>query len=227
MRTQLRFLAVGLAVLLLAVMIAPAVAQDEVPGPGEGAPIYEPNFGGDPTNLNPLLISDGSSQDVADRLFPWFVQLDPATAAIIPGVRGSLATGWDVSEDGRVYTFHLRDDWAWSDGTPITSADVKYAFDAIESGEIETPLTIVADSIASVETPDERTVVITYEAADCTALNVARNLPVIPAHVFTELFGTDYAAMNDAEWNLNPTVTAGEFVFSNFPPRGQANLFSC
>lgn len=50
-----------LAVLLLVVF--PAAARNENPGPGEGGPIIELNFGGDIANLNPILINDGVSAD--------------------------------------------------------------------------------------------------------------------------------------------------------------------
>ncbi len=44
------------------------------------------------------------------------------------GVVPSLAKSWDVSDDGRVYTFHLRDDVTFSNGSPLTSSDVLYSF---------------------------------------------------------------------------------------------------
>ena len=43
---------------------------------------------------------------------------------ILPG----MATDWEVSEDGKTYTFTLREDAAWSDGTPVTAGDFVFAF---------------------------------------------------------------------------------------------------
>jgi oligopeptide transport system substrate-binding protein len=40
----------------------------------------------------------------------------------------ALARSWDVSDDGRRYTFHLRQGWTWSDGHPLTAADFEYAW---------------------------------------------------------------------------------------------------
>ncbi|RKW05225.1 MAG: peptide ABC transporter substrate-binding protein, partial [Cardiobacterium sp.] len=48
---------------------------------------------------------------------------EDAGAHLIPGV----AEKWDVSEDGKTYTFHLRDN-TWSDGTPVTAGDFVYAW---------------------------------------------------------------------------------------------------
>ena len=40
-------------------------------------------------------------------------------------VYASLAHGWEISDEGRTYTFHLRDGLRFSDGTPLTAADVR------------------------------------------------------------------------------------------------------
>jgi peptide/nickel transport system substrate-binding protein len=217
-----RFAGLFVLMLLLALVI-PASAQEAL-GPGEGGPIIYPNFGGDPTTLNPLLSNDGGSRAVIARMFPAFIGIDPFTGAFVPGAAGAIASDWTISEDGRTYTFTIRDDWSWSDGTPFTSADIKYAYDAIVSGQIDTPLASAVVTVESVEAPDPQTVVITFVAPTCTAINVASSIPPIPSHVFTELFGTDYAQINDSEWNLAPTVTANAFDFSNFRPGEQITL---
>jgi ABC-type transport system substrate-binding protein len=104
----------GMVVLLLAALALPIAAQDQPLGPGEGAPIVWPNFGGDPTNFNPLLINDASSQDVAVYLWPGFVGLDPQTGEIIPHAPFTIVDNWTVSDDGTTYTFKLRDDYKWT-----------------------------------------------------------------------------------------------------------------
>lgn len=208
---------------LLLVLVIPAAAQDAL-GPGEGGAIITPAFGGDPTTLNPLLSQDGTSNDVIARIFPAFIGIDPFTGAFVPDARGAIAESWSVSDDGLVYTFTLRSDWAWSDGTPITSADVKYAYDAIVSGLIETPITL--PGVVSVEAPDPQTVVITFEENSCTAINVASNIPPVPAHIFEAEIGTDFAAMADSEFNLNPSVTADAFAFANLRPGEQVTLIA-
>ena len=43
-------------------------------------------------------------------------------------ITGDLAESWETSQDGKTWTFHLRDGIRWSDGTPITAADFVYAF---------------------------------------------------------------------------------------------------
>jgi len=90
------------------------------------------NLGTEPPTLDPALATDTTSVDLDENLFVGLTKFDPDTAEVIP----NLATDWDVSEDGTVYTFHLRDDiqWVKYDPTtgeteamrPVTAYDVEY-----------------------------------------------------------------------------------------------------
>ena len=51
----------------------------------------------------------------------------------------ALAQSWDTSEDGLTWTYHLRPDLKWSDGQPLTSADVVYTFNRVINGKYERP----------------------------------------------------------------------------------------
>ncbi|MCA9100321.1 MAG: peptide ABC transporter substrate-binding protein [Planctomycetales bacterium] len=57
---------------------------------------------------------------ISEGLLGW----DPETLAPVPGV----AASYDVSDDKKTYTFHLRDDAAWSNGEPVTADDFSYSF---------------------------------------------------------------------------------------------------
>ena len=57
-------------------------------------------------------------------MFEGLLRLDPKTAAPIPG----MAERWEISPDGRIYTFHLRTNLVWSTGEPITADDVVYSW---------------------------------------------------------------------------------------------------
>jgi len=203
-----RLLMAGTAAILALLLVVPAVAQD-TPAPGEGGIIIEGNFGGDPQNLNPIIGNDTASLRIYNFLFPTFVGIDPATATFAKDRPDALVTDWTVSDDGKTYTFKLRDDWKWNDGTPITSADYLYSWNALSSGKVDTALAALTDIIEKVETPDATTVVVTFKNADCTALSNA-SLPVVPSHVLP----TDFSTLADSDFNLNPTVSSGPFNFS-------------
>lgn len=78
---------------------------------------------GEPASLDPHKISGTWENDVVGDLFEGLVT-EAADGERIPGV----AESWEISEDGRTYTFRLREDAEWSDGTPVTAGDFVFAF---------------------------------------------------------------------------------------------------
>lgn len=79
---------------------------------------------GRPQYLNPLLSHENPvDSHLADLVFDGLVRYGPDG-----GPLPALASGWDVSDDGRTFTFDLRDDARWHDGRPVTTADVAFTF---------------------------------------------------------------------------------------------------
>jgi oligopeptide transport system substrate-binding protein len=79
--------------------------------------------GGDPGTLDP----HKASGDWENRVIGDYIEgllTEDAGADAIPG----QAESWEISEDGTVYTFHLRDGIQWTDGTPVTAGDFVYGF---------------------------------------------------------------------------------------------------
>jgi oligopeptide transport system substrate-binding protein len=81
------------------------------------------NNGSEPEWLDPNKCSDGTGGEIIWNTFAGLVQAHPATLEPLP----EIATRWDVSPDGRTYTFHLRPS-EWSDGTPLTAHDFVFSF---------------------------------------------------------------------------------------------------
>jgi len=87
-------------------------------------------FGTEPPTIDPALTEDTTSVWLVEQMFLALTDYDDDTLEVVP----ELATSWDVSEDGTVYTFHLRDDAKWvrlRGGTfeeigPVTAHDVVY-----------------------------------------------------------------------------------------------------
>ena len=203
-----------LVVVMLFVGALPAMAQG-----GTGGIIIEGNFGSDPTPFNPLLCTDTACDRIYQFLIPDIIGVDPSTGQFAPFgdnpmVRNALTTSWEISDDGTVYTLHLRDDLKWSDGEPVTAHDYAFAWQAVVSGQTDTNLGYLMDSIASIEAVDDTTVVVTFYTPGCSAFNDMGSLDPIPAHLFSD----DFSLFNDNPWNLNPTVTSGPFVFGQFRP---------
>ena len=77
----------------------------------------------EPPSLNPQLMEDAVSARVVYDLFTGLVDFDQ-TASPMPG----MAKSWDISPDGKTYTFHLRDNLKFSDGSPILAKDFVYSW---------------------------------------------------------------------------------------------------
>ena len=116
------------------------------------------------------------------------------------GVRPNVAKGWDVSDDGTTYTFHLREGMKWSDGEPFTANDVVWWYDNVILNEEIT--TAVPSWLRSGEAPatvtmaDDYTVVVTYpEANGLLPLRLAAPagppMTSYPAH-YMEQFHVDF-----------------------------------
>jgi peptide/nickel transport system substrate-binding protein len=79
----------------------------------------------DPVVLDGILVSDGESLRAIDQMFEGLVTLEPGGTEVIP----NLATEWTTSEDGRDWTFTLREGVTFHDGTDFNADAVCYNFD--------------------------------------------------------------------------------------------------
>lgn len=82
--------------------------------------------GSDPTTLDPQRMSWMPDLRIARLLYEPLVKHDVLTTAFefVPGV----AESWDVSDDGRTYTFHLRNNAKWSNGEPVRAQDFVFSW---------------------------------------------------------------------------------------------------
>ncbi len=225
-----------LLVLLLWIAL-PLSAQDadEAPGPGLGGIVIESSTAGDPATFNPLIGSDTASSAVYGWLYPAIIGVSPFTGLEEPNLAGAMASGWEYDETGTVLTVHLRDDIAWNDGTPVTSADYLWAVEATRSGEIDSPRSGIFETMAdgtpaggkivSIEAPDDYTVVITFNEADCISFSDVNDVTPVPAHIFSELYGESFGSMNDDPRHI-PTVSFGAFKDVEFSAGERISLLA-
>lgn len=94
-------------------------------------------YGGLPPTLDPALVQDSTSAEYVVHLFSGLVSLNHELD-IVP----DLATGWEVSTDGLVYTFALRPEAAFADGRAITADDVVYSFERACSPALGSPVAL-------------------------------------------------------------------------------------
>jgi len=91
--------------------------------PTDAAGILRYNIAAEPETLDPTKATGIPEATVILNCFDGLARTDPSGNEIIP----RLAERWDISPDGRSYTFHLRES-LWSDGRPVTAYDFEFAF---------------------------------------------------------------------------------------------------
>jgi ABC-type oligopeptide transport system substrate-binding subunit len=193
------------ALLLSACSAPPETPSDPEPSPGQAAPPApgpaDVRRGGtlrvglslDPYTLDPRFLADEQGQLIADALFDPLVRLDEHFE-VLPGA----AERWELSEDGRELTFHLREA-AFHDGTPVTADDFVRTFARIADGGASPPsfLAYLLEPVegfaaaqaagqaplAGVEALDERTLRIRLSIPDRSFLTTLADPSLVPVPV--------------------------------------------
>jgi len=137
-----------------------------------------------PTNLDPRIGTDAFSEHIDYLLFDSLLQRDEHL-----NLAPDLAEKWEMP-DAQTYVFHLRRGVRFSNGQPLTSADVKFTFDSIRSGTIKTAKRGAFALVDSITTPDPWTVIFHLRAPYASfPLNLIRQaVGVVPQNA-----GADFA----------------------------------
>lgn len=171
-------------------------------------------------HLNPLLIQFSISREVCMLLYPKLVQAEYDSASGEVRFLPMLATRWTFSSDGKQATFFLRGDAKWDDGTPITSADLKFSYRLYANPAIaSTRQHYVSDFVRdkngeidfenAVQTPNDTTLILNFAMplAPGIVLDHFYDLMPVPKHIFESIEPRELRAKS-AEL---PLVSAGAF----------------
>jgi len=200
----------------------------------------------DPDNLNPFIGAETSSYEIwmlnYDFLVGYGLDLEPTP---------DLATSWEVSADGKVWTFHLRKGVTWQDGVAFTAKDVAFTYNYIIDNEMGafSSLTTFIDKVVAV---DDTTVEIRCSRPKANILRTW--IPILPEHVWakvkpafagagyrnkppivgmgpfqvTEVKKGDYVRMvaNPTFWGKKPTIDEILFITYQNPDTMTQDLLS-
>lgn len=119
-----------------------------------------------------------------------------------------------VSEDGKTITMKLRDDLVWSDGTPLTSEDFVFTYEMYVDKNNAVASAYPYDQVESMEAPDSQTVVMNF-AEPFAPWQATFWKGIIPAHVLRPVYEAE-GTVDNAEWNLNPTVGCGPYILDEW-----------
>jgi ABC-type transport system substrate-binding protein len=152
-------------------------------------------------------------------------------------IKDALAESWEVSDDGMTYTFHLKDGIKFHSGKALTSEDVRWTWERwrTESG---TCYSYYLDFVDTIETPDEKTVVVNMSKPDNNFL-VNMTVPVASimnkdaieqAEADNKVYGVEvvdgtgpfkleeYVASDYLKMTRNDDYTWGSSIFENQGP---------
>jgi peptide/nickel transport system substrate-binding protein len=156
-RQPMTLFVVALAVLSGTVLAAMVPAAQAAETPRRGGVLLAA-IGADAPSLDPHQESTFACIQMVAPLYSTLLQIDPYS---YPKVIGDVATEWKISQDGLTYTFRIRQDIKFHDGSPLTAADVKATYDKIVNPPEGTRSVrkIHYSAINGVEAPDAATVV--------------------------------------------------------------------
>lgn len=164
----------------------------------------EPTMGLDPATAG-TSTSLRTLEMIHDSLWEWDENFEP-----IPW----MAESWDISDDYTQYTFHLRPDLKFSDGSPITAEDVKYSFERLVESELWTARLSVIESI---ETPDPQTVVIKLNRP-------TPEFMILPGVNVNYFIVSKAAGEAGADFNAPGATVSGPYVLEEWVPKSHLVL---
>ncbi len=140
----------------------------------------------------------------------------------VGSIEPELAESWEISDDGTVYTFTLADGPTFSNGDPVLASDVVFSFNRLKN--LAGNPSFLAETIASVEAPDDKTVVLTLTQPDPSILAklVFDSFGVVSQKMVEEQGGTsaeDAATADTAEeWLNQNSAGSGPYILESWEP---------
>lgn len=177
-------------------------------------------------SLDPQQATDGTSFEVMANYTDGLTQMDDSGAAI-----AAVAESWETSEDGLTWTFHLRKDAKWSNGTPVTAKDFVFGWQRAVDPDVASEYAYMLSDIGQVKnaaeiiggTKDKSELGVT--AVDDNTLQVELNAPV--SYFLSLMYFPTFYPVNEEFFNTCPdtygtspetTLSDGAFVLDSYEP---------
>jgi peptide/nickel transport system substrate-binding protein len=205
-RTRPAGLLVKAAVVLLALLVVAAAVgvaragASASPAPAQKVTLHI-GWVQEPDNLNPFIGIQGTDYMLWHMNYDFLVGFDAKTLEPRP----ELATAWEVSPDGKTWTFTIRSDAKWQDGVPVTARDVAFTFNYIDDNQLLN-LSTYTNGITRAEVVDDTHVKIYTKAPKANMLRMV--VPILPEHIWSKVSGK---AATTSYQNKPPIIGDGPF----------------
>jgi peptide/nickel transport system substrate-binding protein len=170
----------------------------------------------DPKTFNAMMANETSSTDITNRMFVGLADFDNETQDVTPG----LAKSWELASDNLTWTFHLRRGAAFSDGRPITSADVLFSFQVAYDDTLHPSvqdLLVTNGKKWEISAPDDYTFVITLPSPNAMLVPVASSVTIMPRHVLEPAFKSgNFASAYNISTPPDQLVTSGPWRLKQY-----------
>ncbi len=199
-------LAASTALVALSAIASATAAESPSPsdsGKGGEKVVFTVGLTNQPDSLNPFLGIEAESYEMWALMYDQMITYKSEDISPQPG----LAKSWDTSDDGLTWTFHIRDGVKWSDGEPLTAADIAFTYNRIIDGGPEAATwSSYLSSVEKVTAPDDTTVVL--ELSKPNAVLPLLPIPIVPEHVWSKLSEKDVKTYSNEPPNV---VGSGPF----------------
>lgn len=170
--------------------------------PARGGTLTE-GIVGSPRFINPLLAISDTDRDLSQLIFSGLMRIGADGT-----LSGALAESYEVSDDGLTYTFILRDDAYFHDGTPVTASDVVFTVERAQHPALKSPKRANFEGVF-VQAENDRTVVFTLPKPYSPFLENL-TLGILPKHIWQDI---DPEQFPFSKYNMEP-IGAGPFKLS-------------
>ena len=190
----------------------PALAQTKAAAEPKRGGTLTYTFHPEPTALSTIATSAVPVAIISTKIFESLLEYEGAALNPKPG----LALSWSVDANNRIYTFKLRPGVKWHDGSPFTSADVKFSIEKIVR-PLHSRGKVYFGNVAIIETPDPLTVVFKLTEPVPFFLKTFQpgEAPIMPKHILEKLDLDDAKTVRSSEFMQKPVGT-GPFRFKEW-----------
>ena len=208
----------GIVAVAAAAALAASGCGNGATGPAQAGGVFHLGSDSSIDSLNPFVAFQADAYTTFEYIYPSLVQYDPELQ-IVP----DFATSWQMSDGGKVWTFHTVQNAKWSDGKPLTAQDAAWTYSTIlkyQNGPTANSAGYVAHMV-SATAPNPNTLVLTYAQPVANVLSQVQQVAILPEHIWAKYAtGNGKGLTNFA--NNAPIVSGGPFILSSYTAKQDA-----
>ena len=223
MRSRVRRIGAAAVVAALMVGVGAAAAFGQSPSGTAEKVVFTYGTANDIDSFNPLVAVEAPAYTSFALQYNLLLDFSPDDLSPIPGIASEVPTeeNGGISADGLTWTFQIREGMTWSDGEPLTAADVAFTYNYILDNAFGCCKSYLK-FVTSVTAPDDTTLVIETEQPAVGLLSIYNY--ILPEHIWSDIDKEEAKTFENYDPDTNTPVTSGPFHLVNWD-KGQSWTF--